>query len=82
MSARMLGAAALLLATCPSAVAETPAVRLMPLGDSITQWQCGTLGNATSASVSLTEAIAHCTKLPLKLLSDPLCMQAPHNVVK
>ena len=27
---------------------EAPALRLMPLGDSITQWQCGTLGNATS----------------------------------
>ena len=48
----MLAAAALLLAACPSALAvpEASALRLMPLGDSITQWQCGTLGNATSAA--------------------------------
>ena len=45
-------AVALLLATCLSALAdpEAPALRLMPLGDSITQWQCGTLGNSTSAT--------------------------------
>ena len=48
----MLAAATVLLATCPSALAvpEASALRLMPLGDSITQWQCGTLGNATSAA--------------------------------
>ena len=43
----MLAAATVLLATCPSALAvpEASALRLMPLGDSITQWQRGTLGN-------------------------------------
>ena len=47
----MLAAAALLAAAaCPAAVAEAPAMRLMPLGDSITQWQCGMLGNAISAA--------------------------------
>jgi lysophospholipase L1-like esterase len=48
----MLVAVALVVAAvaAEAEVAETPALRLMPLGDSITQWQCGTLGNATSAA--------------------------------
>ena len=36
----------------PSAAAavDHEALRIMPLGDSITQWQCGLLGNASSAA--------------------------------
>ena len=32
--------------------ALTPALRIMPLGDSITQWQCGLLDNASTGDVA------------------------------